>query len=407
MVEGIRGSRGGVSTEHATLTLSEDPKPDKLNELTELVYETDPYGKALTGRTPERIEEETGIPQDEMFPQDADILYVGDPWQRMGKELDESHGSRLTLIDYEFGEVASFETNDESFRHRIEWKGEHTQNTLENLLAEGAEIYTDKDIVWMQAFKELLQEANDLSQNAKTDADYYNASEAWTRAREFIEVTHKAQLEEQEQQQKEPGDPDQPYDSPEQEDIASFRTDAWYTCVDGERGFKDIPDWKNIIKPKVDAKEKELAHLPEEERERQIADWTRTWIEEIRLQKKTEKANVVEAVFPQLPFKNESFDRFVASWSISAHTFSQMDTEGFNTYWDEIRRVLKPGGSAYIFPLNFYWEPDQQFIDSLKQLETRYPDMSYEIRDTVGHLSQIDNEQDVYGDEFTLILHKN
>ena len=55
------------------------------------VFEVDPSSKSLTGRTPERLEQETGIPKEELFPEGKDIIYVGDPWQRMGVELDNEH----------------------------------------------------------------------------------------------------------------------------------------------------------------------------------------------------------------------------------------------------------------------------------------------------------------------------
>ena len=63
---------------------------------------------------------------------------------------------------------------------------------------------------------------------------------------------------------------------------------------------------------------------------------TKGWVEEIRLKKVPKQANVVEAIFPELPFAPASFDRFVASWSISAHTFGVLNEAGFRGYWEEI-----------------------------------------------------------------------
>jgi len=357
---------------------------NKSQEVTDLVYETDPLDKALTGRTPERLEEETGIPTEIMFPKDAKILYVGDPWQRMGRELDESHGSNLTLIDYEYGEVASFVRDDENFREGIASKGGYLEGQLAAMVSEDAiGGYDEKETAWLKHFNVLVKEADTFSENAESDENYEKASEAWSNAREYIEKTHKAEVEEKEQQEPEPGDTlsDENY---EDDGLACFRTSAWYTCVYGERGFRDIPDWNNIIKPKLEALEQELSGLPELERERRIANETRGWIEEIRLQKRAEKSNVVEAVFPQLPFKDEAFDRLVASWSISAHVFAELDKEGFEVFWDETHRVLVDQGEAYIFPLNYYYYVDETLISSLEKMKEKHPDMGYGYRFIFG-----------------------
>lgn len=114
-------------SEYITDDLLEEFKEEKKRkrsldsqEVTDIVYETDPVDKALTGRTSEIIEEQTGISKEVLFPLNKKILYVGDPWQRMGKELDKSHGSDLTLIDYEFGDAVSFVSDDEYFRNKLD-----------------------------------------------------------------------------------------------------------------------------------------------------------------------------------------------------------------------------------------------------------------------------------------------
>jgi len=375
--------------------------------LEQLVYKTDPFGKALTGRTPERIEDETGIKKELIFPPDGKILYVGDPWQRMGKELDESHGSNLTIIDYEFGETASFETDDEKFRERIQYKAETNIKTVTDFLEEAEDNdLNSKDIDWLQVYRTKLHTAHALSESAVSDTDYSQAAEAWGALRDYIEKIHRAELMAQEQQSTEPGDPLTRIEIHENEALAYFRTDAWYMAVDGERGFRDIPDWKNIIYPKLENKRSEMYGLPEKELEHQLNAWKKSYIDEIRLEKMTEHTNVVQAIFPQLPFANESFDRFVASWSISAHTFSELDKDGFDLYWEEILRVLKVDGEAYIFPLNYYWEPDVDFIDSLIDLSKTHPEVQWCILDGTGEICQINSPSDVYGDEFTLIIYK-
>lgn len=390
-------------------TLETTPAPaissSKSQEVTDMVYETDSLGKALTGRTPERIQHETSIPTEVMFPKDAKILYVGDPWQRMGRELDESHGSNLTIIDYAYGEVASFVRDNEYFRECISRGYTNLNYRIEDLLGEDSPFdLAIEDVAWLKNFDVLIKEANRLSEAAVSDDDYALAAEAWGKAREFIEETHKAEVEKTEQEESEPGDSPSYYDSDKAE-LDYFRTSAWYDCVYGERGFKDIPDWNNIIKPKIDALEHELTELSENERKKIIANYTRGWIEEIRLQKRTEKSNVVEAVFPQLPFKSGSFDRLVASWSLSAHVFAQLDEEGFEVFWDETHRVLADNGEAYIFPLNYYYYVDETLLNSLEKMKKKHPEMEYSVLDNEGAIVPTD-ELGTYGEEYTLVLHK-
>ena len=58
-----------------------EPPPDLLRkQVADVALEVDPAHKALTGRTPERIEQETGIDRHQMFPDHGRILYIGDPW---------------------------------------------------------------------------------------------------------------------------------------------------------------------------------------------------------------------------------------------------------------------------------------------------------------------------------------
>lgn len=378
------------------------PENEKLRSLAELTKDVDAHGKALTGRTPERIEMDTGIPKEVIFPKDARILYVGDPWQRMGKELNKSHGENLTIIDYEYGEVAKFINNDEWFRESIKSKGEWSSERIDELLKDLDSDELEEERIWLKEFKNLLENAIDLSNDAESDEDYRKSAESWKKARKYIEDSYEQEITSEEQKESEPGDPqfaqDEAYDP-----LSAFRTEAWYTCVYGERGFRDIPDWNNIIKPKVDRLEKSLEGMPLAEKRREINNYTRGWIEEIRLEKKPENTNVVESLFPELPFADESFDRFVASWSISAHMFSELTGDEFGVYWDEIYRVLENGGEAYIFPLNYYYEVDNILLDSLEEAAKKHPDLKYGFFDYEGTPLEL---TELYGDEYTLVLHK-
>ncbi len=385
------------------------------DNLRETIYHLD-NSKSFTGRSPEDIEAETKIPQEMMFPREADILYVGDPWQKMGKELDESHGSRLTIIDYEFGEVAKFVTDEQNFRHDISQMSQRLLDeiydefkTAERLLNKNninteSRFAKQKQIKWLKQFYSLIETAYKFSTFADTDDEFQKAAEAWAEARKFIEEAYKTEIE----AKKDNSEKTDHSSKVKTNELAELRTQAWYDCVNGERTFRDIPDWRNIIKPKKEKLEKELKDLPEEERKKQVAIAVRGWIEEIRLKKHTEKSNVAEALFPSLPFTDESFDRFVASWSISAHVFAGLNQEGFKIFWNEVHRVLKPGGEAYIFPLNYYYYVDDILINSLKEMEQIHPDTDYVIYDEQGHpIDKRIKDPYGYGDEYTLVIYKN
>ena len=310
--------------------LDEEPKlPEGRSEVADLVLEVDPYGKALTGRTPERLEEETGIPKEELFPEGKDIIYVGDPWQRMRVELDNKH---MFIIDYEFGESAEFMSDKEAFLNSMLSTGSkdgniggdelyHQPGLSESIVSDAKrwlelDNLTVKQRMWLEGFNEIVKRANEATQQLDTDKldEYEKAADAWRKAREYIETTYQQEIAETEEQlPTSPGDPEHEYDP-----LASFRKQAWYDCVYAERGFRDIPDWLTQIEPALDKRRIELekAGKPEKEIEEELVKTRKTLIDRIRLRKKPENAHIIQAVFPELPFKNESFDRFVASWSI-------------------------------------------------------------------------------------------
>lgn len=63
-------------------------------------------------------------------------------------------------------------------------------------------------------------------------------------------------------------------------------------------------------------------------------------------------ANLVQADIRCLPYKNESFD-----WAIAVATYHHLDKKGdrLSALW-ELRRVLKPGGEAFVTVWN-HWQP--------------------------------------------------
>ena len=182
----------------------EDDEPDKVDvleekeahqeqessRLSDLVYRTDPDAKALTGRTLERVARETGISRERMFPENKKILYVGDPWQRMGKELDNAN---FTLIDYEFGDIASFIKDESEFRSNAAIKIERLLSRIEEL--KQGDILREDQLLWIQQFEQLVFRARDVSDSARNIEDYPKAAEAWNDAKKFIEEQYAKDLE--------------------------------------------------------------------------------------------------------------------------------------------------------------------------------------------------------------------
>jgi SAM-dependent methyltransferase len=364
------------------------------------VLDTDPYAKALTGRTPERLEKETGIDKDELFPKEKDIIYVGDPWQRMGLELDNGH---MFIIDYQFGEAAEFINNQEYFLENV--LGEDEAGMSEELVQEikywlQSDDLTDSQRQWLNHFYELVNTANRLTLKANENNldDYEKIASAWQQAREYIQATYQREISETEEDlPTSVADPEHEYNP-----LANFRKNSWYNCIYIERGFRDIPVWFNQIKPKIDKQRIELKkqNASKQEIEEQLKKLGHSLINKYSLYKKTKEAHVIQAIFPELPFEDESFDRLIASWSISAHAFTDLDKQGFTTCWEEIYRVLKKGGKAYIFPLTYSNIDEDVFFNSLEEF-CKKTTMNWDILDDNG-LSV--NKQ--YLDE-TLLLEKN
>ena len=62
-------------------------------------------------------------------------------------------------------------------------------------------------------------------------------------------------------------------------------------------------------------------------------------------------------------------DRVVCSYSISTHVIPEATETDFRAWVSEIQRVLKPGGKAYIFPMQqgfpFGREYDERALDNV------------------------------------------
>jgi hypothetical protein len=393
--------KGKESTDYE---FSKDPEKEHLEKIRQYIENYDKTGKALTGRTPERIEEEDGVKREWAFPEGAKILYVGDPWQRMGKEIDNEN---MTIIDYEYGDVASFIADDEYFRYIADGKAEAMLRELEFLQRSYA--FNEEEKEWVLKLRTMIEDVDFIQQNTETsgndgyEKNYAILADKWKEIKEFVSSAHKEDLSDEineEESEKGKGEVGDPQCYKEEDEFSRFGRDSWYAAVFCERGFRDVPDWNNIILPElenlVSEEEKKGEKLTDEEKENIFKKNTKRLIEEIRLKKETKHSNVVEASFPELPFKSESFDRFVASWSISAHIFDVSNKEDFDLYWREISRVLKKNGEAYIFPMDFHFDDKEYMLESLAEQNN----FEYKLLDAYG------NEVDDPYDSHTLVLKK-
>ena len=365
----------------------------KEREMRALIYDLDARQKALTGRTPEKIEEETGISKQDIFPEGAHVLYVGDPWQRMGIERDTAD---TVIVDYEFGESAKFVSDDGKFfanllgsYGEIKKDGPLSDNGSARRFLKRSEFWASNSRAegtqrnWARELTELVTKALSVSEQvAGTLSAYPHAADTWKNVREYIEKTHHKEIEEAAERL-----PSHPGDSGNRKDeFSDFRRDAWYQAVDAERGFRDLFDWALIVQPQLEAHRSRLLQegVSKEEYGREMEKLRTKLIDDVRLRKKPEHALVVKAMFPFLPFENSSFDRLVASWSISAHVFPVMTREEFATCWREIERVLAKDGEAFIFPLDYYYSPNDlaegEFYETLNEAKKLY-DMEWELVD--------------------------
>lgn len=374
-----------------------------------IIEEIDVQYKALTARTPETIEKEISIDINEVFPEDATTLYIGDPWQKMGTILDRDN---MHIIDYEFGETASFMRSVDDFVDNI-WENlfdsrtlgiPGLNNSLRNLLL--SHDYTEKEQEWFNQFRSLFHRAYITSSKATRDySDQHNAentkdlwrlwpeaAEAWQSILDFLNTSYKQELDNGET----------PSDN---WSYTNFKKSAFYTASTAIRGFLDIPDWETIIEPRRVQYKTQLQELnySEERIKQRLDQMTRQLIHHLRFEQKTEHAHVSQAMFPDLPqFADNKFDRVVASWSISAHLFDELDFDQFKLCWKEIARLLDDKGRAYIFPLD--WQNSYDHIALIQSLDAVCDShgLTYYFKDVNGNI-QIPESYDL---GHTLIIEK-
>ncbi len=302
------------------------------SNIIDTIYQAD-AAKALTGRTPKDLILETGLPENELFPEDKPVLYVGDPWQKMGTEKDNPN---MTIIDYEYGEPATFIKNIERFKNTINYN----IKKLNRELGINKESHYERVDLY-ENFQRYFDQAVSTTDNADLHGNFSGCTEAslaWIDLREYIGSV-RAEVESNAIALDKYGE-------------SNFWRDSWYSANKLAQGFADVPDYYQIVLPKLEEFKEKISELSEKDREKALRKKERALIEDIRLVKKPKEAHVVQGVFPELPFKSDSFERLVFSWSISVHSFDQFDDNDFYICWQEILRVLKPGGKAIIFPVN-------------------------------------------------------
>lgn len=274
----------------------------------------DAQEKALTGRKPEQYVEESGIKYSELFPKGGKILNIGDPWQTLDIE-------GATNVDYEGGDEAEFVYDEEKFIASVPGLIESLRDSLR---------HSDHE-------EEILSELFKFDFEHIHEEQYENLAQTFSRIKEMIAGYRSIS---------------------ENDELESMYKNTWYTAIKLARGFSDIHLMKTKIQPVLDREMLRRKGLSEGEREEIIAKM----ITRYRFSKRYKNADLVKGAFPDMPFPDHEFDRFIASWSISTHMFPGMEKSEFNIYWDEIDRLLKRDGVAYIWPI--YRGGERELVES-------------------------------------------
>ena len=345
--------------------------------------------KALTGRTPEDLYIDSGIEKERLFPEGKMILYVGDPYQVMGKFIDNKN---FVTIDYEFGEQTQFIYNEQSFRENLASAAPALVRAITSCISGdyGDDQYSEDQIELLKQTLEKLKKAIELTNNAPYVHDdpegyqskYKEVIQAWSDVKTVI-VKERALLKQRSKKMKMKEDMELvPFAQKDMDDI-------WYLCLKAIRGFQDIPDfyekvWYPLYEHMQEEQKKQGKVFDDKERDEFIDKNVRRFSDPLRLKKKTKESHVVQAMFPALPFGDETFDRFVASWSLSTHVFHRLDAKEFNHTWEVIMRVLKQEGEAFIFPLYYKGLPSEskeRMVETLKTYGSENPDFLWELWD--------------------------
>lgn len=320
-----------------------------MDSLAEKIIVENEGNKRINGHTPEYVSSRMGIPVEELFPEGKKTVYIGDPWQKLDLP-------GVTIVDYEYGAIVEFNETKEELESKLhsdysraysDWEDENEEYRVHY------DGFLDDNFDRVKSLLDRVRETSveDLPQTAI----------------EFDQL--KIDVEE------ELGKYGDDLDGEEMSDEEDRVRSLWYLAVEGGRS-RDVYDYKHILEPKLKDYIKSIPkNISEEEKQKYIDTKKRELIESVRLHKTTNEADVVQAMFPFLPFDDESFDSLVAFYSISTYVFSALEKDDFEKYWAEIDRVLKLGGKAYIGPL---WTGNSEdFYSSLDEYISKHSWVSY------------------------------
>jgi SAM-dependent methyltransferase len=314
--------------------------------------------KIINGHDPDYVAKSFGLSEDELFPPDGLTLYVGCPWQKLDRK-------GVVIIDYEFGPVAEFQTDKSVFLDRLL---KDFRIASDEINVYNSPTPDDKDpLAISNSFLiQAVPQARELINRVRL-SDLRDCSSL---SNEFFKL--QADIEETFRQMTE-GKGSDPLDVRDDRLIA-----LWYFAVHGQRVY-DLYDWEKYVKPKLDR----LAHrldnrnLSPDQKNAALLSHKRTLIEKIRLQKTATKAEVVEAMFPNLPFRDGTFDSFVAYYSISTYVVPHLNQDDLMKYWHEIYRVIKKGGMAYVGPI--FSGNDDLIESTLHVFQDNHPGFEYDL----------------------------
>lgn len=297
-----------------------------LEALSKATFEIDGSEKKLTGRKPEVYALESDVPLSELFPPNKSVLNIGDPWQVIDFE-------GVTTIEYESGEEAEFIHDSEDFLQKM-------PDSFQSLFNQ---INEDVDYAKLRSQLSLLQDKFNT-----TDVSDYD--EYGDQIIALCKLLPKQYIQKAER------------------DFYYRNINIWHALQRLGRGFKDVWLNKCIIDPAVEKERvlriKEGGLLTEEEE----TNFRQRLIEEHRFVRKTKRTELIKGVFPDVPCEDKSFDRLVASSSISRHMFPVMTEADFMIYFDEIDRLLKKDGVCYIWPIILHTSYDEDnLINSLRR----------------------------------------
>lgn len=94
----------------------------------------------------------------------------------------------------------------------------------------------------------------------------------------------------------------------------------------------------------------------------------------IGIRQLAKRAQVKHEVFPDTSLEPESVDRLVASWSVTAHALHRMNRNEVKDLFVEMDRILKVGGQATLFPMDYSRDSLKWDQDDIKNIIKEYND---------------------------------